>query len=119
VNYIYKITIGMLFVSSVYSEDGVLHMEEKRMVPSAAYDVCDLSLIYTKEPGYSYSLPRSVLETFLSGRGFDYPGLYAPDELASLKADINDLYQGMMLNPVRGNIATISAGSPGAGKQHY
>ncbi len=53
----------------------------------------------------------------MHGKAFDHPDLYTSDELAKLKSDINDLFHGMMsANPVKNNLAVISAGSPGAGK---
>ena len=82
---------------------------------SASYDVCDLDAIYNST--YSYSLPKGVLQDFLSGKAFDYPTVYTSDEAAKLNADINELFQTMMdSNPVRDNLAVISAGSPGVGK---
>ena len=81
------------------------------------YNICDLNQIYNSPSGYSYSLPKNVLESFLHGRAFDHPNLYTPDELERLKSDINALFHGMMMNdPVKNNLAVISAGAPGAGK---
>ncbi|NGX31338.1 MAG: hypothetical protein K940chlam8_00704 [Chlamydiae bacterium] len=80
-------------------------------------DICDLSLIYKEDLSYSYSLPENILISFLHGKAFDYPNFYTHDELEKLKADINDLFHEIMSkNPVKNNIAIISAGSPGSGK---
>lgn len=81
------------------------------------YDICNLDLIYSKESGYTYSLPRPILESFLSGKAFDNPEPYSEHELAQIRADINRLYWSMIdLHPVREKWAVISAGSPGSGK---
>jgi Cdc6-like AAA superfamily ATPase len=79
------------------------------------YDVTDLSLIYNS--GYSYSLPESVLQSFLLGKSFDNPDFYTSDEFELLKADINEIFQTIMSSePVKSNLAVMTAGSPGSGK---
>jgi hypothetical protein len=90
--------------------------EEKYMASiQASYDVCDLDAIYNST--YSYSLPKGVLQGFLCGKAFDNLTMYTSAETENLNADINQLFQAMMdSNPVRDNLAVISAGSPGAGK---
>ncbi|HSX37685.1 MAG TPA: zeta toxin family protein [Chlamydiales bacterium] len=78
-------------------------------------DVCNLSLIYNEN--YQYSLPQKVLESFLSGKAFDNPEVYTGEESERLRSDINALWQGILAtNPVRKNLAIITAGAPGAGK---
>jgi predicted ABC-type ATPase len=93
--------------------------KEKYMASTtaASHNVCDLSTVYNPVPGYSYSLPKGILESFLSGKAFDYPKPYTSDESARLNADINGLFQAVMSStPVQDRLAVISAGSPGAGK---
>lgn len=110
---------AIFFLSLTGFTEGQQFKEEKYMAsPTAAScDVCDLSAIYNPAPGYSYSLPKGILESFLSGKAFDYPKAYTSDESAKLNADINGLFQAMMsANPVMDNLAVISAGSPGVGK---
>lgn len=81
------------------------------------YDVCDRNLIYDKAGGYEYSLPKHVLESFLSGKAFDNPDLYSEEESVKLHDDINKLFQKILsANPVKENLAVITAGAPGAGK---
>jgi hypothetical protein len=78
-------------------------------------DVCNLSLIYNES--YHYSLPRTVLESFLSGKAFDHPEAYTEEEAERLRSDINALYQTLLARkPIRENVAIITAGAPGAGK---
>lgn len=93
-------------------------IEEKSCAASSIsenHDVCNLSAIYNSI--YSYHLPEEILQDFLGGRGFDYPKEYTLEEFGKLNADINDLFQAIMdSNPVKANLAIISAGSPGAGK---
>ncbi len=79
--------------------------------------VCNLSYIYDKAGGYEYSLPKSELERFLSGKAFDNPEIYSEDESLRLHADIKDLFQRILSsNPRKANLAVITAGAPGAGK---
>ncbi|WP_068466657.1 zeta toxin family protein [Candidatus Protochlamydia phocaeensis] len=81
------------------------------------YDVCDVSLIYDKSSGYEYSLPRTILEGFLTGKAFDHPNFYSLEESRNLRDDINELYQNILSrNPIKENMAIITAGAPGAGK---
>lgn len=78
-------------------------------------NICNLDLIYN--PDYKYSLPKSVLESFLSGSAFDNKENYTKKEFENLCHDINDLYQTIILeNPVKENLVIITAGAPGAGK---
>lgn len=77
-------------------------------------DVCDIDAIYNEE--YSYSMSKSMLESFLSGKAFDYSEYYSSNELDSLKADIRDIFQDVVKSPVKDKIAVLSAGSPGVGK---
>ena len=82
-----------------------------------AYDICNMDLIYNKDAGFSYSLPRNILESFLAGKAFDNPENYSEEEAKNLRNDINDIYQAIMAQkPVKGNVAVMTAGGPGAGK---
>ena len=81
----------------------------------ASYDVCDSSRIYNAQ--YNYSLPKNILEGFLSGKAFDNKIEYTTDESARLRKDINALNQSILSqNPVNEKIAVMTAGAPGAGK---
>jgi hypothetical protein len=44
-------------------------------VPPAIHQICDLERIYNDS--YAYSLPRAVLEGFLSGESFDNQEKYS------------------------------------------
>lgn len=78
-------------------------------------NICDLNQIYNDQ--YSFSLPRADLEKQLSGVAFDHKTPYTQEELEALSADINEIYQRILAaNPVRGKVAVITAGGPGAGK---
>ncbi len=82
-----------------------------------SYDVCDTSLIYNTTEGYEYSLPKRVLEGFLSGKAFDKLDVYTETESASLHADINELFAKILsAGPIKDRLAVITAGAPGAGK---
>jgi predicted ABC-type ATPase len=84
-------------------------MEEKSM------NVCDLNAIYGST--YSYSLPRGVMESFLSGKAFDHPNVYTAEESEALAVDIQAIYtKAMGQNPQRLPVAVMTAGAPGAGK---
>ncbi len=80
------------------------------------YDVCDTSLIY-QEGVYEYSLPRKVLEGFLSGKAFDHPEAYTDDEFGRLCEDIREIFETLVSSgPERAPLAVMTAGAPGAGK---
>jgi hypothetical protein len=81
------------------------------------YDVCDTSRIYDKTSGFEYSLPKAVLESFLSGKAFDHPETYTEEESARLQEDIYEIFQRILsANPIKENVAVMTAGAPGAGK---
>ena len=85
------------------------------MTSTAACDICDLNLIYGSE--YSYSLPKKVLEGFLSGKAFDHKEPYTAEESLEIHQDINRMFQKMLSSdPVKKPFAVITAGAPGAGK---
>lgn len=85
------------------------------MYQPASIDVCDLDLIYNDT--YSYSLPRPVLESYLSGKAFDNLTPYTEQESENVQNDIRDIYRTILdENPSKGNLAIITAGAPGAGK---
>lgn len=80
------------------------------------FDICNLDLIYNRE--YEYSLPRSILEGYLSGKAFDYNTEYTKEELDALKRDVNEIFQRIISTvvPQGKPLAIITAGAPGAGK---
>ncbi len=110
------IQLSLCFLSFIGIAEAQDTYEEKNMSSTSSLkDVTDLSLIYN--PDYSYSLPENVLQSFLLGKSFDNPDVYTSEELEKLKADINEIYQTIMSsNPVKTNLAIITAGSPGSGK---
>lgn len=78
-------------------------------------DVCNLDLIYNFD--YQYSLPKKVLESFLSGKAFDNTENYNLEEAENLHKDINELYQRIIsATPAKETVAIMTAGAPGAGK---
>lgn len=78
-------------------------------------DIYNLDRIYCTE--YHYSLPKKVLEGFMSGKAFDYPKPYTDEEAAKLQADIANIYKSILAkNPTREPVAIMTAGAPGAGK---
>lgn len=80
-------------------------------------NIFDLNLIYDKAGEFEYSLPRNVLEEFLSGKAFGRKEFYSNEELSLLIEDITELFQSIIeKNPTKGNLAIITAGSPGSGK---
>lgn len=80
-------------------------------------DICDLDSIYDKSKGDGYFFPRNILESYLSGKAFDHPEPYSVSESQKLREDINQLYQKIVSkNPVKDNLAVITAGAPGSGK---
>lgn len=79
-------------------------------------DISNLNLIYDPD-SYTYSLPRSVLESFISGKAFDHQEEYTAAEKEKLWQDIFKIYQNALsLNPPKELVATITAGPPGVGK---
>jgi hypothetical protein len=84
---------------------------------SSPSELFNLNLIYHPDSNFVYSLPREVLESYLSGQAFDYQKLYIPDELEDLKRDISDIYQFILSeNPEKEGLAIMTAGAPGTGK---
>lgn len=80
-------------------------------------DVNNLDLIYEKEKGFEFSLPRSILESYYSGKAFDHKVEYTADEFTRLQQDISDIFSRIMsAQPIKNKVAVISAGSPGTGK---
>ena len=60
------------------------------MAAPGIHDIFDLNLIYNQK--YTYSLPRNVLEDYLSGKGFDNLEGYSTEELGRLKEDISEIF---------------------------
>lgn len=82
---------------------------------AVSYDICNSNLIYNSE--FNYSLPKSILESYLSGKAFDNPEFYTQDESKRLHEDIHDIFQTILsANPIKENLAIMTAGGPGAGK---
>ena len=90
---------------------------DNSMARKAPYDVCNTSLIYDRDAGYEYSLPKAVLESFLSGKAFDNPEVYSEEEVLGLRSDINEIFQTILaIDPVKEKLAVMTAGAPGVGK---
>ena len=103
------------FLLAIATLDAKDTLMEDHMSSQVSSDVCNISLIYNES--YQYSLPPTILESFLSGKAFDNPEVYTGEESEKLRRDINELYQSILAtNPVRENLAIITAGAPGAGK---
>jgi predicted ABC-type ATPase len=113
-----KILIPVLisFVISLESRETVYKME-RSMANITPYSVCNTDHIYDEYGGYEYSLPKGVLESFLSGKAFDHPKVYTDEESSRLHDDINELYQKITSKkPEKERLAVMTAGAPGAGK---
>lgn len=79
------------------------------------FDVCDLSSIYNEN--FQYSLPKTVLESYISGKAFDHTELYTLEERKDLEDDTREIFEKILSkNPTHGNWAVMTAGGPGAGK---
>lgn len=82
---------------------------------AADFDACNLDVIYNDN--FKYSLPRGILEGFLSGKAFDNREIYSEEEAARLHSDINELYSRFRENnPLLDKVCYVTAGAPGAGK---
>lgn len=104
-----------LFATSLIGIQDVQGSSSDSAAPIDVESVCDLDQIYNDY--YAYSLPREVLESFISGRAFDHPGAYTLEEAVRLREDICEIYQAIIdSKPSRSSIAVLSAGAPGAGK---
>lgn len=78
-------------------------------------NICNLDLMYNAD--FQFSLPRVVIESFISGNAFDYKKNYTAQELADESQDINDLFTSIMAeNPLQEKVVYITCGAPGAGK---
>lgn len=78
-------------------------------------DFCNLSLIYNKQ--FSFSLSQNLTESYLSGKSFGRNEEYTDDEKKNLRQDINTIGNIIFAsNPVREQVAIMTAGAPGAGK---
>lgn len=86
---------------------------------SQFYNICNLDRIYNAK--YEYSLPKKVLESFISGKAFDHPREYSLIEQKDLQKDILDIYRKVMsANSSKKTssqpLAIMTAGAPGSGK---
>lgn len=78
-------------------------------------DLFNLDLIYNDS--YNFSLPREILESYLSGNSYDYKQYYTDEESAKLREDISEIYQEIMHSePLDKPLAVMTAGAPGSGK---
>ncbi len=79
------------------------------------FNICNLDTIYSGD--FSYSVPRPMMEGFLSGVAFDNKVPYTEEEKNQLARDISSLYQEIMgVDPEREGHCVLTAGGPGAGK---
>lgn len=112
-----KFLTASLISTTILGAGETPHGEGKTMSGATKIDVCDVNRVYDNAGGFEYSLPRNVVEGFLSGKAFDNPEVYSAEEAERLHADINEIYERIMLaDPVQSSLAVISAGAPGAGK---
>lgn len=85
------------------------------MAVASAIDLFNMDLIYN--PEYSYSLPRTVLETFGKGLGFDNKVEYTSAEIEDLKFDILDIWGRIQSRKIaKTQEIILTAGAPGVGK---
>jgi hypothetical protein len=85
----------------------------------AAYDVCDVNRLYDKDHEFEFSLPRNILEAYLSGKAFDNLEIYTEVEARQLRQDIHAIFKKVIAaDPVKEKIAVITAGAPGSGKTY-
>ena len=83
--------------------------------PLCSNDILDLNRIYNDT--FSYSLPRPIIESYLSGKAFDKKDFYTPEQQENLKGDIKEIYATLMEKiPLQKPLAVMTAGGPGAGK---
>ncbi len=116
VSFIKLLTISLV-ATTILGAGETTHGEGKNMSGATRFDVCDVGRIYDRAGGFEYSLPRNIVEGFLSGKAFDNPDVYSRKEAERLHADINEIYERIMVaDPVRKPLAVITAGAPGAGK---
>ena len=66
------------------------------MLSSISFDVCSLDNIYNSTDGFEYSLPRAVLEEYLSGKAFDNKEVYSEEDSRNLRDDIQEIYLGSL-----------------------
>lgn len=97
---------------------GVVKEHDQQTLLLKECEVLNFDLIYQSDPtGFAYSLPRSILESFLSGKAFDHKEFYSQEDLQNLKVDICNLYQAIIdERPVKERLAIMTAGAPGTGK---
>ena len=78
-------------------------------------DICNLDEVYNE--AFQYSLPRPILESYLSGKAFDNSQEYSLEESENLKQDIHDIYQNILSKNLRKEaLAVMTCGAPGVGK---
>ncbi|HEY5234595.1 MAG TPA: zeta toxin family protein [Rhabdochlamydiaceae bacterium] len=112
-----KLLTASLVATAILGAGETTHGEGKTMSGGTRIDVCDVNRVYDKAGGFEYSVPRNMVEGFLSGKAFDNPEVYSGEEAERLHADINEIYERIMsADPVRSPLAVITAGAPGAGK---
>lgn len=61
---------------------------------SSPTNICDFNSIDNNK--FQYSLPKSLLEEFLSGKTLDNLEIYTNEESEQLQNDINDLYESII-----------------------
>jgi len=106
---------ALRFFFSLAQAEEQLFIGDNNMSVAKTFDICNFDAIYN--PDYSYSLPRPALEEMLAGKAFGHTPAYTPTQVENLKNDIRDIYAAALSgNAVRGPMAVITAGAPGAGK---
>ncbi len=88
------------------------------MVSTVAANICDTSLIYSKD--FKYLLAEETLKKLLSGKALNQGEEYSEEELINLQNDINRIFQNIVSQaPPQGKETAevvITAGAPGSGK---
>ena len=78
-------------------------------------DICDLNQIYS--PEFTYSVPRSLLESCLDGKYFDNKESYTTDEKMRIDEDLLSIYSSLNFGRSgESPLAVLTAGAPGSGK---
>jgi hypothetical protein len=113
-----KILIQSVIIVLIFARvNGLEPTEDNSMSSLPVYNVCNIDLIYDKANGFEYSLPKALLQSYLSGKAFDNKEVYSEEESSRVRDDINEIFQTILSsNPVKENLAVITAGAPGAGK---
>lgn len=80
----------------------------------AGFDLYNLDSIYNSN--YSYSLPKSMLVSFMTGESFGRKVAYTPDQDGKLRVELNQIFLTACSHQRNSPEIVMTAGAPGAGK---